>query len=251
MSDMRIYGAGAAVPPQGYRTQGQQDSPAANEAERTQFDQPLFRKEDSARSLVEMMKEAREKAEERKKSLDPPKNSSQYGDTAMTAYARLARAKTQAEVSAAAGYARRCIARFQAELRQDGGDPQRIRAAISQLQKAVSRAGKKRKDLEREKLMKARQARAEQEKQRQKAQRLRQELLRRQSMRFVREQSYLREAEIDNRLQAQLAETRMELRAQAQELAAAVPPSLESAAQQYTAQAAAAEAPAPEINLQA
>ena len=55
----------------------------------------------------------------------------------------------------------------------------------------------------------------------------------------------MREAEISNRLAAQLTATQMELRQQAQELSAAATASAEAAAQQYTAVSEAAAAPPP------
>lgn len=71
-------------------------------------------------------------------------------------------------------------------------------------------------------------------------------------MRSIRERGYLRECEVENRLQDQLQQTRMELRQQMEDLNAAyggVSP--EAAAQQYAAQAAApAPAPAPSVNIQ-
>ena len=169
----------------------------------------------------------------------------------MEAYARLGRARTVSDVNAAAGYARRRLVQYQAALRRDSDNADRIRAAIGQLQKAVQRAGKKKRELEREKLIKIRQNKATQQNQSREALRLRQDLRRRQSMRLIRETGYLRETEIDNRLQDQMSETRMELRAQAQALTAAMGPSLDSAVQQYTAQATAVPAPAPEVTLQA
>ena len=54
----------------------------------------------------------------------------------------------------------------------------------------------------------------------------------------IRESGYLREAEIDKRQNAQLTATRLELREQAQALGAAASRSLDSAIEQYAAQAA-------------
>lgn len=193
-------------------------------------------KKDEEQSLQEMLKEAREKAQERRDSLTLRTNGAQYGDAAMTAYAKLARARNQAQVSAAAGYARRQMVRFQAALSGDQENAQQIKAAIRQLQKAVGRAGKKKRELQREDLLRARQRKAKMEKQNRKAESLRQELGGRRTMRMIRESGYLRETEIDNRLQGQLAATRMELRQQAEDLAAAVKPSLDVAIQGYNAQ---------------
>ena len=80
------------------------------------------------------------------------------------------------------------------------------------------------------------------------------ELVRRRTQRMIRESGYLREADIAGRLAAQLTETQMELRSQAQSLAAANATSLETAVQQYAAEAASAgaetAAPAATISVQ-
>ena len=202
------------------------------------------------KSLHEMMQEAREKAEKRREQLKLPSHT-RYGDAPMEAYARLARARTPAEVTAAAGYARRRIAQYQSALRRDSDNADRIRAAIRQLQKAVGRAGKKKRDLNQERLAKVRQERAAQENQRRESIRQRQELARKKTMRTIRESGYVREAVVDDKIQAHLAQTRMELRAQAQALAPKLSPEL--AAQQYqTVSAETAAAPAPaEVDFQA
>lgn len=207
--------------------------------------------EEEPKSLAEMMQEAKEKAEKRRDSFKLKKNGAQYGDAAMMAYSKLARARNQAEVNAAAGYARRRIVQFQGALGSDSDNSERIKAAIRQLQKAVGRARKKGRDLEREKLLRARQLKAQKEQERRKALQLNQELNRKKTMRVIRESGYLRETEIDNRLQAQLAQTRLELRAQAEKLAAGMEPSVEAAAQQYAAAAApAVSAPAASVDVQ-
>ena len=133
----------------------------------------------------------------------------------------------------------------------DSDNSERIKAAIRQLQKAVGRARKKGRDLDREKLLQTRQKRAQKEQERRKATRLNQELNRKKTMRVIRESGYLREAEIDNRLQAQLAQTRLELRAQAEKLAERAAPSVEAAVQQYAAAAAPAAAPTASVDVQA
>lgn len=199
--------------------------------------------------LHEMLREAREKAEQRRDSLKLKPNASQYGDAAMTAYAKLARARSQGDVSAAAGYARRQLARCRAALGSDRDNATRIKAAIRQLQKAVGRAGKKSRELRREDLLRAREKKARLERQRRKAAGLNQELNRRRTLRMIREGGYLREAEVDNRQQAQIAKVELELRQQAQELSAAVAPSLEGAAREYAA-AESAPAPAGEVDIQ-
>lgn len=201
-----------------------------------------FQTEDAeVKSLVEMMKEAREKAEEQKERFKIP-NNTRYGDMPMEAYARLGRARTQAQASAAAGYARRQIARCQSALRQDPDNAARIRATIASLKKAAARAGKKRNELQQDAITESRRKKAAERRQRQKAQRLRRELCHRKVMRSIRESGYLRECEIDNRLQNQLDQTRTELRLQMQQLSSAVAGSVspEAVARQYAAQSGAA-----------
>lgn len=214
--------------------------------------QSLEKEKDQGQSLQEMLREAREKADARREALKP-KNTIRYGDGPMEAYARLARARNPAQASAAASFARRRIAQYKAAMRRDSDNAERIQAAIHQLQKAVGRAGKKRRDLEREQAMRARQKRLEQEDERARAARLKQELHRRQTMRLFREQGYISEAESDNRMQEYLAQARMELRLQARELSAATGFSVPAAAQQYAAQTGAAEAgaAAASVDLQA
>lgn len=204
------------------------------------------------RSLAEMIKEAKEKADEQRERLKLPKNT-RYGDAPLEAYARLNRARTQADVSAAAGYARRRISQLRTAKQQDKENADRIQAAINQLQKAVSRAGKKKRDLEREHLMDVRRVKLEREARLREAQRTKQELIRRKTMRVIRESGYISEAEIDNHLQTQLAATRMELQAQAQALTASTSASLSAATQQYAAAQATAAPPPPaaEVNVQA
>ena len=115
-------------------------------------------KADSGPDLYEMMRDAREKASAVREKFQELKPKPRHGDAPIEAYARLARAKRPAEVSAAAGYARRQIARLKAAKRTDPDNAQRIQAAIGQLQKAVTRAGKKSRELDREKVAQARQA---------------------------------------------------------------------------------------------
>lgn len=208
-------------------------------------------KADSGPDLYEMMRDAREKASAVREKFQELKPKPRYGDAPIEAYARLARAKRPAEVSAAAGYARRQIARLKAAKRTDPDNAQRIQAAIGQLQKAVTRAGKKSRELDREKVAQARQAKLAQEKRTREAQRQRQELRRKQAMRMIRESGYIREAEVDNRMQAHLAATRMELQKQAQDLSAALQPSAEAVARQYAASGAETAPEAVAIDVQA
>lgn len=205
-------------------------------------------------SLAEMMQEAREKAEEQAERFKLPKNSRRYGDAALTAYSKLARARTMGDVDAASGYARRQIAQFQSAKHSDSDNAQRIEAAIRQLRKAVNRAGRKKRELSQEKLAAKRQARLEKERRAREAKRLKHQLRSRQAQRMLRESGYLREAEVDNRLQDHLQSSRMEMRQQMQEMSAAAQPSLEAAVQGYTASmdsVSGSAVPAPEISVEA
>lgn len=204
--------------------------------------------EDPSLTLAEMLKEAREQADATRDRFDSAKPKPRYGDAPMEAYSRLARARRPAEVSAAAGYARRQIARLKAAKQTDPDNAKRIQAAINQLQKAVQRAGKKNRELERERIAQDRQKKLAREKRTREACRQRQELLRRQALRHIRESGYLREAEADNRMQAQISAVDAALREQARKLG--VQPSAEAAARQYAAGSAPPEASG-EVNAQA
>ena len=187
-------------------------------------------------TLMERMIEAQKKAKEQRDKFRIPKNT-RYGDRAIEAYARLSRARRQSDVSAAASYARRQIAQLKIAKRQDDENAPRIQAAINQLQKAVVRAGKKKRDLNREELTEARRRRAAEKDQTAEAYRLRQELRRRQKLRMIREHGYIREAEIDERHQQQMAATRAEFRSQLENLAGSTgDPAVKA---QYAAQMAA------------
>lgn len=213
----------------------------------------LREERESQPSLSEMMKEAQQRADERERMFKLTKNPARYGDAPIMAYSKLARARTAGEVDAASGYARRQIARLRAAKGSDSENADRIQAAINQLQKAVNRAGRKKRELSQEKTAAARQARLEREERTREAKRQRQELRRKQAQRVIRESGYLREAEIDNRQQGQLAAGRLELREQMRQLSAAAQPTLESALQGYAATEAAVSeaAPPPEVSVEA
>ena len=152
---------------------------------------------DETTTLMERMLEAQKRAKERKDRFKIPKKTN-YGEIPMEAYARLARARTQGQAGSAAGYARRQIAYLQAQKRQaDSVDGPRIQAAISQLQKAVTRAGKKKRDLQKEEFTEIRRKRLEAKRERGKALALRRELRKQQKLRMIREHGYIKEAEID------------------------------------------------------
>ena len=226
-----------------------QPASPANEEQQALVD-ALREEQEGQPDLAEMMKEAREKAAEREDMFKLPKNSRRYGDTAIIAYSKLARARSLGEVDAASGYARRQIAQLRAAKRSDSDNAGRIQAAINQLQKAVNRAGRKKREISQEKLSAKRQARLEREKREREAKRLRHQLRSRQAMRMIRESGYLREAAVDNRMQDQLQASRDEMRQQMQELTDKTQTAVDAAVQQYAA-ASAQPAPAPEISVEA
>ena len=226
-----------------------QPASPANEEQQALVD-ALREEQEGQPDLAEMMKEAREKAAEREEMFKLPKNSRRYGDTAIIAYSKLARARSLGEVDAASGYARRQIAQLRAAKRSDSDNADRIQAAINQLQKAVNRAGRKKREISQEKLTAKRHARLEKEKRTREAKRLRHQLKCRQTQRMIRESGYLREAEVDNRFQDQIAASKLEMRNQMQELIDQTKVPVETAVQQYAA-ASAEPAPAPEISVEA
>ena len=172
--------------------QPQQDQPSSP------LKDQLDRGQQEADQLLEELKQAREAIEKHRESLKKLKTPVNYGDTAMTAYTKLNRARTKAEVSSAAGYARSQIVRLTAALRNADGQTQEIRAAIAQLKKAVGRAGKKRMDLDREALVARQRKAALQKRQARKAAACKQDLLKKRTARTFRENAYLHEAAISN-----------------------------------------------------
>lgn len=207
----------------------------------------LSEKDDEAKTLIEMMKEAKEQAEALRKKFTLPKNGSRYSLAAVEAYARLSRARSQADVSAAASYARRQLIQCKNALRQDTDNAQRIQAAVRQLQSAVARAGRKKRDLENERLDEVRRNNALRKKDRKKAARLKHELERKKISRALRERGYLNGAVMDGMQQAQLARMRAEQQEAFDKIAGsgsgAV--SAEQAAQRYLAAPTPALAAAP------
>lgn len=230
------------------------------QAEESQYDllaQSLKKqREESRASLTEMIQDAKEKADAQREKFKLAKATPRYGDAPLEAYARLSRAKTQSQVSSAAGYARRRIAQLEAAQRSDPDHADQIRAAVGQLKKAVTRANKKKLEISREQLARARQKRMARENRRREEQRIKQELWRSQSMRAIRESGYFRETEVANRQADQLTATKMELRAQAEQLGVSATKSVDAAVQEYSAAvetAAAVTAPVsmPQVDVQA
>lgn len=251
--DIQQQATGQAQPAAAQSVQAQAEQEAAVWEDAAKRAKDAYADEESeVKSLVEMMKEAKEHADEQRERFKLPKNT-RYGDMPMEAYSRLSKARTQAQASAAAGYARQKIQQCQAALRQDPENAARIRATINSLQKAVNRAGKKKRELQQDQITETQRAKAAMRKEKQKALRLKRELCRRKTMRGIREHGYLRECEVENRLQDQLQQTRTELQLQMQQLNTAFGTSPEMAAQQYTVSAGtvtAAAAPAPSVDIQ-
>ena len=244
MQDMSIYGAAQQTPQQSWSKDSQPEAAAAAAEEAASLPTLLSEKEEEGKNLVEMIRDAQEKAEAQREAMKMPKSSTRYGDAPLEAYARLARARNRMEVNAASGYARRRLTQFKTALRTDSDNAAKIKAAISQLQKAVNRGERKKKELNQERLTELRRAKAAKEEEKEKEKLLRQEIRRRKSQRMVRESGYLREAEVSDRLAAHLTATQMELRQQAQSLTASTTASVEAAAQQYAAAGASAAASA-------
>ena len=233
MKDMSVNGVAAA---QQNWSREQQQAEAAPPAEGAGEDlsAALSRQEEEGRDLLEMIRDAQEKAEAQREAMKLPKSAARYGDAPLEAYARLARARSRMEVNAASGYARRRLAQFKTALRTDSDNAAKIKAAINQLQKAVNRGERKKRELDREHLTEVRRKRAAKEDLKEKERRLRQELLRRKSQRIIRESGYMREAEISDRLASQLTATQMELRQQAEQLGVATQKSMDAALQGYS-----------------
>ena len=247
MSGMSVSGVGASAY---YPKPAASGQAAAVQEEQKPLADALREEQESQPTLADMMKEAQEKAAGREKMFQLPKSSRRYGDAAILAYSKLARARTAGDVDAASGYARRQIAQLSAAKRSDSDNADRIQAAINQLQKAVNRAGKKKRELNQEKLTAKRQAKLEKEKRTREAKRLRHQLKSKQTMRIIRESGYLREAAVDNRMQDHIAASKQEMRAQMEQLTAQTQTAVDAAVQQYAA-ASAEPAPAPEISIQA
>ena len=212
----------------------------------------------AASSIPKMIRDAKEKMEAHRDQLSKLAKAAapRYGDAPLEAYARISRAHTPGQAGAAAGYARRRLIQLKSAARTDPDHADQIKAAVGQLEKAVGRANRKKLELNREQLSRARQKRLAREKKRREEQRIRQELRRSQSMRAIRESGYFQEAEIANRFAGQLAATKMELRQQAEQLGIAVLKSVDAAIQGYSSAvetAAAAEAPhcAPQVDVEA
>lgn len=216
----------------------------------------LTQADDEVKSLMDMMEQARKKAQETREKLKLPKNSARYGYAAIEAFARLSRARSQAQVSSAAGYARRQLGEMQTALRKDPQNAGRIRAAIRQLQSAVTRASRKKRDLEQDRIDRARRARAEKERRPGRAKRIEQELRRKQAVRRICDAGYVNNAVIDMVQQEHIEQTRAEQRAQLERIAGLGGSSADAAQAAYAAgaaysgEAAAAAAPMPEIRLE-
>ncbi len=236
-----------------------EDQAALGQSEDKQNDllrQSMKARAEHAVSLTEMIRDAKDKADAQRERFRLAKAAPRYGDAPLEAYARISRARTQGQASSAAGYARRRIAQLEAAQRSDPDHADQIKAAIAQLKKAVSRAGKKKLELSREQLARARQKRMLRESRQREARRIQHELRKNAAMRAIRESGYFQEAEIANRHAEQLSAARMELRQQAQQLGETTAKSLDAAMQGYsgavqTAVAVTAPVAAPQVDVQA
>lgn len=236
----------------------QEDSYSGALAYSSALAQSMKRMESSkAAAIPEMIRDAKEKADAQRDQLSRlAKVTPRYGDAPMEAYSRISRARTPSQAGSAAGYARRRLIQLKSAARSDPDHADQIKAAAGQLEKAVGRANRKKLELTREQLSRARQKRLVRENRRREEQRIRQELRRSQSMRAVRESGYFQEAEIANRLAGQLAATKMELRQQAEQLGLSMQKSIDAAMQGYSSAvetAVTAEAPVsvPQVDVQA
>lgn len=259
MKDMSINGAAASLQQSQAQNQNQQAGQADQTAisggqteESALVSSLLSQKEEESKNLVDMIREAQEKADAQREAMKLPKNNTRYGDAPLEAYARLARARSSAEVNSASGYARRRLSQFKCALRTDPENAAKIKAAINQLQKAIHRGERKKRELSREHLAELRRKRAAEEDKKQLEMRLKQELVRKKTQRMIRESGYSREAEVSNRLAAQLTAAQIELRQQAQELSASAGTTTEAAAyaaQQYVASSESAAAPPADVGF--
>ena len=228
----------------------------AEEQQAGLFAQPMNKQEEGAASITEMVKDAKQKADAQREKFKLAKVTPRYGDAPLEAYARLSRAKTVSQAGAAGGYARRRLVQLEAAQRSDPDHADQIKAAISQLKKAVSRANQKKQAITRDQLALARQKRAAKENRRREEQRIKQELRRAQAMRAVKESGYIQETVIANRQADALTATKMELKAQAEQLGIAVRASVDVAMQGYssavqTAEAVSAPVEMPQVDVQA
>lgn len=216
---------------------GHDEQAAAGQTEGQYSDllaQSMKKQEEQTTSLHEMIRDAKDKADAQREKFKLAKVTPRYGDAPLEAYARISRAKTQGQASAAGGYARRRIAQLEAAQRSDPEHADQIRAAISQLKKAATRANKKKMQISKEELARARQKRMIRENRRREAQRIRQELRKNQAMRAIQESGYFKETEIANRQADQLTATKMELKAQAEQLGAVSQGAIDAAIQGYS-----------------
>lgn len=215
------------------------------------------RQEEDRSTLAEMLQDAREKADAHREKLERAKPVPRYGDAPMEAYGRISRARTPAQAGSAASFAQRRLAQLESAIRSDPEHADQIRAAINQTKKAVGRANKKKLELTQEQLTQARMKRMAREERRREEQRLRQELRRSQALRAIRESGYFTETDIANRQADQIASTKAEMEAQAEQLGIATGRTiLDAAVQGYssaveTAQIADAPVSFPQVDVQA
>ena len=240
-------------------TVGRDEQAAANQTEgwyNELLAQSMKKQETHTTSLTEMIQDAKERANAQQEKFKLAKTTPRYGDAPLEAYARISRAHTPSQAGAAAGYARRRLVQLESAARSDPEHSDQIKAAAGQLRKAVSRANRKKLELNKEQLSRARMKRMMKENKRREEQRIRQELRKTAAMRAIRESGYFQETEIANRQADALTATKMELKAQAEQLGISTSRSLDVAMQGYssavqTAQTISAPVSTPQVDVQA
>ncbi len=139
------------------------------------------------KTLMDWMKEAKEKADKLRKSFQV-KNVSSFYHQPTHIYSKLARAKTVGSVRSVMHNAQNKIYQLKRAIRTaDGKDKDKLRAVLSQLQGSVNQARKKAKSLEAESRLQRQQKKAEREQKFRKATRISYEVRRRRSARVSSE----------------------------------------------------------------
>ena len=98
MQDMSIYGAAQQTPQQSWSKDSQPEAAAAAAEEAASLPTLLSEKEEEGKNLVEMIRDAQEKAEAQREAMKMPKSSTRYGDAPLEAYAQIGRASCRERV---------------------------------------------------------------------------------------------------------------------------------------------------------
>ena len=189
------------------------------------------------KTLFDWMREAQEKAKSRKKLFQVAASSSLY-QSPMQTYARLSRARTEADVKNVLATAQQTV--YQLKVAASLGDDsqkEKARAVLAQMQRAVIRGRRKIQDLGEERTIQQRQKRAERQMEQRRALHLALERRRRQSARHARESAAMNEATLWAYQQAEADRQKLEAQLRAE---AAISVSDPSAGAAVSAEAAAA-----------